>query len=193
MAYASAVNALRLPCKDASTPLVALTLAKAFAALRDLNNKHPEFSKIVEDRDLHMIARERVFLENFEKMTAQQVEIPDQAVDTKSNLSSIVLKRNLFQLGLRYPIVAAHAGKIDRLLGIRNAIAHGDKLKVPKDADVKDYLRASFEVMRFVQDEVFSSLRDKMYQRDSAADLALLPDGIVQRAMAFVKSIGTRF
>ena len=154
MAYASAVNALRLPCKDASIPLVALSLAKIFAALRDLNSKHPEFSKIAEDRELHMLARERLFLENFEHITAHQVEIPDHVVDTKSNLSSVVLKRNLYQLGLRFPVIATHAGKIDKLLGMRNAIAHGDKLRIPKDADVKEYLNASFEVMRFVQEEV---------------------------------------
>lgn len=190
-AYASAINSLHLPCKDASVPLVALTLAKIFVALRDLKSKHPEFSKIAEDRDLHMVARERSFLENFAKITAGQVEIPDHAVDTKSNLSSLVLKRNLYQLGLRYPIVANQAGKIDRLLGMRNAIAHGDKLKIPKDANVKEYLQASFEVMSFVQDEVFASFRDKIYQRDPAADpaVAIPPAGILQRAIDLVKSI----
>jgi hypothetical protein len=188
-AYASAINALRLPCKDASLPLVALSLAKIFVALRDLNSKHPEFSKIANDRELHMLARERFFLENFENITARQVEISDHVVDTKSNLSSLVLKRNLYQLGLRFPVVATHAGKIDRLLGIRNAIAHGDKLKIPKDSDVREYLQASFDVMRFVQEEVFASLRDKIYQRDPAVDLASPASGIFQRAIDFVKSV----
>jgi hypothetical protein len=139
-----------------------------------------------------MLARERAFLENFESITARQVEIPDHVVDTKSNLSSLVLKRNLYQLGMRFPVVAAHAGKIDRLLGMRNAIAHGDKLKIPKDADVREYLQASFDVMRFVQEEVFESLRDKIYQRDPATDfgLALPANGIFQRAMSFVRSVG---
>lgn len=190
-AYASAINALRIPCKDASLPLVALTLTKVFAALRDLNSKHPEFSKIADDRELHMLERERTFLESFEKITGRQVEIPDFVVDTKSNLSSIVLKRNLYQLGLRYPIVATHAGKIDRLLGTRNAIAHGDKLKDPKESDVKDYLQASFEVMKFVQREVFESLEAKIYQRDTAADLAFASqaDGLLKRMITYAKSM----
>jgi len=191
-AYASAINALRIPCKDASIPLVALTLTKVFAALRELNSKHPDFSKIADDRELHMLARERAFLEGFEKITVRQVEIPDSVVDTKSNLSSIVLKRNLYQLGLRYPIVATHAGKIDRLLGTRNAIAHGDKLKDPKASDVKDYLQASFEVMQFVQGEVFESLKTKIYQRDATADLAFASQtgGILQRVIAYARTLG---
>jgi hypothetical protein len=190
-AYASTINALHIPCKDASIPLVALTLARVFAALRDLNSKHPEFSKIADDRELHMLARERAFLESFDKIAVRQVEIPDSVVDTKSNLSSIVLKRNLYQLGLRYPIVASHAGRIDRLLGTRNAIAHGDKLKEPKESDVKDYLQASFEVMEFVQREVFESLKAKIYQRDAAADLVFSSQagGVLQRVIAYAKTV----
>ena len=189
MAYASAINALRLPCKDASIPLVALTLTKVFAALRDLNSRHPDFSKIVDDRELHMQARERFFLEHFESIVAEKVEIPDFVVDTKSNLSSVVLKRNLYQLGLRYPIVAGHAGKIDRLLGMRNAIAHGDKLKTPKETDIREYLQASFNVMGLVQNEVFDSLRNKIYQRDARANLAvaLPPIGIFQKAAGYFR------
>lgn len=191
--YASAINALHLQCKDASIPLVAVTLSKVFSALRDLNSKHPDFSRIIDDRDLHMLARERTFLESFEVITSRKVEIPDQVIDTKSNLSSMVLKRNLYQLGLRYPIVSTHAGKIDRLLGMRNAIAHGDKLKIPKDTDIQEYLKASFDVMRFVQEEIFASLRDKIYQRDPSAGLepVIPPQNVLQRVVEYVRSLRT--
>jgi len=144
MAYAGAVNAIKLPCREAATPLVALTLSRVFAALRDINSKHPEFAKLIDDRDLHQIARERAFIDGNERISTQNVEIPDHVVDTKSNLSSLVLKRNLYQLGLQYPVVKKHGSTIDRLLGVRNAIAHGDKLKEPKDSDVRDYLSAAF-------------------------------------------------
>lgn len=191
-AYAGAVNALKLPCRDASTPLVALTLSKVLGALRDANSKHPEFSRLAEDRELHLLARERSFIENFERIILQSVVIPDHVVDTKSNLSSIVLKRNLYQLGLQYPIVSKHGGTIDRLLGVRNAIAHGDKLKNPKPREVSEYLTAAFDVMKFVQDEIFGALRQKMYQRDVSASFALPvpPVSLVSRAVDFVRSIG---
>ncbi|MGO4712103.1 MAE_28990/MAE_18760 family HEPN-like nuclease [Bradyrhizobium sp. 2TAF24] len=190
-AYAGAVNSLQLQCKDASTPLVALTLSRAFSALRDANSKHPEFSRLSEDKELHLLARERSFIENFERIISTQVEIPDHVVDTKSNLSSLVLKRNLYQLGLKYPIVAKHGSTIDRLLGMRNAIAHGDKLKTPKPHDISEYLSASFAVMKFVQDEIFAALRDKAYQRDASLPLTLPlpPTGLVTKAIEFIKSV----
>lgn len=186
--YASAVNALRIPCRDASVPLVAITLSSVLAALRDSNKKHPAFSRLINDRDLHLLAREQSFIENFEKIIARIVEIPDHAVDTKSNLSSIVLKRNLYQLGLRYPIVAKEGSKIDRLCGVRNAIAHGDKLKRPREKEVKEYLMSAFEVMKFVQDEIFAALKGKVYQRDPSRPFQPLIESssLINRAIEFL-------
>jgi hypothetical protein len=60
---------------------------------------------------------------------------------------------------LNYPVVEQHRGNIDMLLGVRNAIAHGDVLKVPTERDVQNYTSSAFEVMRFVQHEIYSALR----------------------------------
>jgi hypothetical protein len=188
LAYAGAINAIKLPCRDAATPLVAVTLTKVFAALRDVNSKHPAFSKLVEDRDLHLMARQREFIEGFERISSREVEIPDSVIDTKSNLSSLVLKRNLYQLGLRYPAVQKHGSTIDKLLGVRNAIAHGDRLKRPRDSDVKEYLSAAFEVMKFVQSEIFDALSGKVYQKDPNLGHVTEPS-FLERAL---KTIGVR-
>ena len=87
-----------------------------------------------------MSAREQLFVEDFENITAQLVEIPDNVVDTESNLRAVVLKKILFQLGLNYSSVDPHSNTIERLLGVRNAIAHGDAIKVPKDEEAREYL-----------------------------------------------------
>jgi RiboL-PSP-HEPN len=166
LAYTAAINALGLPCREACTPLVAATLGKVFAALRDVNSKHEEFARgLPDDRDLHLLARERTFIDRFETIVAQRVEISDKLVDTKANLNSVVLKKNLYQLGLDYPVIETHRGNIDRLLGVRNAIAHGDALKIPTADEVNKYSSAAFEVMRFVQQEIYQALRDETYRK----------------------------
>lgn len=45
--------------------------------------------------------------------------------------------------------------------------------------------------MKFVQSEVFSSLKDKVYQRDTTASLPpSVPEvGLMERALALVKSV----
>lgn len=170
MAYAGAVNALALPCRDAAFPVVAASLGDVFAALRNPNSKAPEFRNgLPDDQELHMLWRERTFVEVYEVILGRTVEIPDRVIDTKANLNSVVLKRNLYQLGLNYPAVDLHRGAIDRLLGVRNAIAHGDALRVPSADHIREYTSAAFEVMQFVQSSVFAALRDGAFRRADAA------------------------
>lgn len=169
-AYMAALNALRLRCADASYPIAAAGLTKVFAALRDPNSKHDEFRRqLPDDSQLHLAAREQIFVEAYEGLSGSIVEIPDSVVDTKSNLSPIILKKMLFQLGLHYPAVDAHSGSIYRLLQIRNAIAHGDRLRVPSENDVSSCVTAMLEVMSFLQNEIFVALKNGLYLR------ALLP------------------
>jgi hypothetical protein len=166
LAYISAVNAVRLRCREASSPVVAASLGSVFAALRDLNSKHPEFGRALpDDRELHMLWRERTFVDAYENIVSQLVEIPDRVVDTKSNLNTMVLKRNLYQLGLDYPEVERHRHSIEMLLGTRNAIAHGDVLKVARLEEIRQWSSAAFEVMRFVQSAVFTALNGEIYRR----------------------------
>lgn len=166
LAYASAVNAISLPCREASHPIAAASLGKVFAALRDPNSKSPEFNtKLGGDQELHMLWRERTFVASSEVILGRVVDIPDRIIDTKSNLNTLILKRNLYQLGLPFALVEAHRSTIDKLLGIRNAIAHGDSLKIPTTKDASDALTATFDVMRFVQDVIVTALRDGAFRR----------------------------
>ncbi len=115
-----------------------------------------------------MSAREQRFVEEFENITAHLVEIPDNVVDTESNLNAVVLKKILFQLGLNFASVDAHSNTIGRLLGFRNAIAHGDAIKVPRDREAKEFLVSTFEIMGLVQTEIYDALRREAYRRNVA-------------------------
>lgn len=171
LAYAGAVNTLALPCRDAALPILAASLGDVFAALRNPNSKSPEFRNgLPDDKELHMLWRERTFVEEYEAILGRIVEIPDRVIDTKANLNSVILKRNLYQLGLDHPTVDQHRGAIDRLLGVRNAIAHGDALRVPSADHIREYTGAAFEVMQFVQGSVFNALRDGAYRRAAWAN-----------------------
>lgn len=170
LAYTGAINAMGLLCKEVSVPLLTASLRDVFAALRNFDSKSPEFKKeLADDKDLHMFWRERTFVEKFEEMLQRTVEIPDKLVDTKSNLNTQILKRNLYQLGLNHPDVDKHRAAIDKLLGVRNAIAHGDALRVPKSEEVQQYIAAAFEIMQYVQTSVFSAVKHGTFRRMQAA------------------------
>lgn len=163
--YAEAINGLKLPCRDAALPLVAATLKRLFVALRDVNTKDPLFRDLPDDSELHLQWRHFTFIRDYDAVMTREVDIPDTAIDTGSNLSPKVLKRNLYQLGLNYPAIAEHQDTLSRLLGVRNQIAHGDHLTVPKPEDVEAYVATSFRIMAFVQAEVLSALETESYRR----------------------------
>jgi hypothetical protein len=169
MAYASAINAMKLTCNEASFALVAASLTKLFGALRHPQSKHEFFVRVLpDDAKLHLTAREREFVENLEGAMQANVELPDDVVDTESSLSSIVLMKNLYKLGLNYPIIEKQNAQINKLLGVRNAIAHGDTLKVPKPEEVDDYVSTAFGVMSFIQTEIYNALKNGAYRRAAA-------------------------
>jgi hypothetical protein len=170
LTYASVINGMKIPCHRAALPLVAATLSKLFAALRDVNSKHPEFRDSPGDHDVHLQARHLDFIENYDAVMAQVVNIPDSAIETGANLNSRMLKRALFQMGLNYPALEEHHSTINRLLGERNAIAHGDRVQVPKPESIKAYLETTFKLMLFIQQEIFTALSAEAFYRPAAND-----------------------
>lgn len=168
--YLTAINALRLKCEDASYVLVAASLTDVFGALRNPQSKHPIFARILpDDAKLHLLAREIEFIEKLEQVVGLEVGLPDNAVDTESNLSPKVLKKNLFKLGLDYSLVNKRQDQLNKLLGIRNAIAHGDMQKIPKEEEVQEYTSSAFQVMSFIQGEIYAALEQQVYLRKATA------------------------
>jgi hypothetical protein len=173
-AYVSAVNSTRLPCREVSYAVVAATLTTLFRALRNPDSKHPAFARLFpDDSKLHLAFRERAFIAGFDELAETRVLMPDTVIDSESNLSSAVLKKNLFRIGLEYHAVDEWKADIDKLLGVRNAIAHGAALKAPQQREVEKYVASAVLVMQFVQSEVFTALKNGTYLRQvppSASD-----------------------
>lgn len=166
--YATTVNALKVPCSEATSTLVAATLHRAFLALRDLNSKHPLFPKHTGDAALHMTWREQQFAEQFSVVMSIPVEIPDTVFDTQGNLRPEVLMRNMYRLGLNYTAVDSERERIHKLLGKRNEIAHGEMV-VAEAKDVEGFIEAAFRIMKFVQNEIFEALSKESYRKQVAA------------------------
>jgi hypothetical protein len=122
-----------------------------------------------DDTKLHLTAREIEFIEKMDTMFKAPVDIPDSAIDVESNLKAIVLKKNLYRLGLNYLEAEVEQETLDKLLGIRNAIAHGDRLRVPTAKEVSDYSALVFRIMNFIQTEVYDGLRRRAYLRNVSA------------------------
>jgi RiboL-PSP-HEPN len=164
-AYLAAINSLNLSAKDASLPIVAASMSEIFAALRHPQTKHEFFVRsLPDDAKLHLFAREREFIERLQAAMERPVQLPDDLIDTESNLKPIVLMKNLFKLGLDYKLVDPHSASVNKLIGVRNAIAHGATLKVPDEEEVDGYVTTTFSVMSFVQREIYTALKQGTFR-----------------------------
>ncbi|WP_170765323.1 MAE_28990/MAE_18760 family HEPN-like nuclease [Ruegeria lacuscaerulensis] len=170
LTYASAINSMRLSCASVSPAIAAAGLSNVFGALRDAQRKHDAFRKTLpDDSALHLSAREQKFIVDYEKISQLVVEIPDKVIDTKSNVDTAILKKLLFQLGLEFEDVENHRAILNRLVGTRNAIAHGDRLAQPGKKEVADFLNAARTIMNFIQEQVFYAMQNNLFLR-SASD-----------------------
>jgi hypothetical protein len=166
-AYLGAINSFELKHSQASVALVAASLDEVFDALRNEAKKHDLFRKLLKnDADVHRIARQQQFVNSYETgISSDTVVLSERIVDAKSNLNTIVLKRNLFVLGLPYPFLDEHRSSIDKLLHVRNSIAHGDTLMDPKPTAISEYLESMASIMSLVQTHIVTALVDKTYLR----------------------------
>lgn len=164
--YVSAVNGVGLLCGNADYAIAAASLRDFFRTLRNPEKKCDLFRReLPDDANLHRFAREREFIERTSEIEKRPVNVPDDFVDTESNLTPVALRKNLYRLGLAHDQFESYDGEIDRLLGIRNAIAHGS-LKDGIAAHVYEELRgATFMIMSGLSAGIMKALSDKAYAR----------------------------
>ena len=150
--YCRAVTDERLPAWRCSPAVVAGGLGEVFKAMQSGDAKCKVFGRqLPDDSSLHAHARRRDFVEEFGRLMAGPLEIDEAVVGTEGNLTPRVLRRNLYVLGLDYAFVDRHESAINRLLGRRNSVAHGDRVRgYPESeyAELELSVRAVFEEVR---------------------------------------------
>lgn len=166
--FVRAVNSSGISCRDAQPAIGAATLSVEFAALRDPSSKCDEFRRTLpDDSKLHCLSREREFLERLHSFTGKLVAIPDEVVDSESNLKPIVLRKNLYRLGLPHDLFASIEGNVHDLLKIRNKIAHGELRSGVDDVTFERLRRSAYTIMTTVKREVMGALRREDYKRQA--------------------------
>ncbi|WP_212004822.1 MAE_28990/MAE_18760 family HEPN-like nuclease [Chitinophaga sp. HK235] len=164
--YTTSINKEKLKCRDVTHTIAASGLAKLFEDLRNPNRRSDHFKReLPDDTQLHRSARDIEFLEALGDINEKTLEIPEKLIDTESNLKPVVLRKILFRLGLDHTAFSEIESDISKLLGYRNAIAHGEK-RDGIDENTYDTIRkATFKVIDQVKSFVMQSLSDRVFLR----------------------------
>lgn len=174
--YIKAVNREGIRCGDASYAIAAASLYDLFQSLRYPEAKCPEFrNTLPDDKKLHLFAREREFVQRANNFEERFVIVPDDVVDTESNLEPIVLRKNLFKLGFRHDQFESIEGDIHTLLNFRHKIAHGELKSGIRDDQYNKVYEAAITIINQVKRDVMKGLEEKWYLRSIADQVNYLP------------------
>jgi hypothetical protein len=164
--YVNTINSIGITCGEANSAIAAASLANLFRELRDPQHKSEEFRRdLPDDTRLHRFARDREFIERIVDFTIRPVNIPDYVVDTESNLNPVVLRKNLYRLGLPYDLFKDFDGQVHQLLNYRNQIAHGERQSGIERQTYESLRDATFTIMDEITREIIRALQEKRYQR----------------------------
>jgi hypothetical protein len=148
LTYVNAVNKAGMSCSTATEPLAAAAFADVFHALTHGDPKQKVFPlPPPPDSKLTIFARQREFISELPWLLSRALQVPDTIVNTEDNLSSLVVKRNLYRLGFPEDLLSAYHGELDELVNRRNNIAHGADGQPVKETDYERLRKAVFQAM----------------------------------------------
>lgn len=169
-AYIEAVNARSLEFRAASIEIAAASATDIFTALANPQKKANIFRRALpDDSALHRVARQQEFVREYEGLIgARVVRLGEKMLNFESNLSADVFRRNLFMIGLDPGLADEHGGTINRLLHVRNGVAHGDRISNPKIEFIEEQMAMALGVMEALQGEIQAALLDEIFRRQPA-------------------------
>lgn len=103
------------------------------------------------------------FAEGFLKSILNEAIVFDMNINTKSNLDYGVLKELCLQFGINIDPFMEFESKLNKLVNIRNAIAHGENSFEIKIDKISEYMELVTQMMDKLYIEIYNFLKNKKY------------------------------
>jgi hypothetical protein len=166
--YRRAVELCGLKCCDVQPALATSALRDLFKAFRSPDQAQNLLPTVLlSSNELRPLAVERAFIEKAWDFGQRTVSLPDDFVDTESNLKPIVLRKNLFRLGLPHDLFDEVEGSVHKLLNFRNAIAHGSRLSGIDEPDYNELRAAVLRIMQELKRAILDAITSEAFRRSS--------------------------
>ena len=171
--YRRHINEASLVCSDVQPELATSALHHVFKAIRDADNAQSFLPANLQGlTDLRSIAVERTLVAETWALGQRPVALSDKYIDLESNLKPVVLRKNLYRLGLPHAMFDQHESTVGQLLGRRNNIAHGAEVI---GVDIVTYERmrdAVYDVMSDLRLKIIEAITTQAYLQPVAAATA---------------------
>lgn len=162
--YVRTINESSLKCHQVNSHILASAFNDLFKELRNPNSKSQLFNKALpDDRKLHTLARSVEFINSLQNSLNETVAIPEDVVNTESNLKPVVLKKILYMLGMDHTMFKDEQGDIQRLLVKRNQIAHGESRMGILAKEFGVLYDLTISLLKVIKSRIMKSLTDEDY------------------------------
>ncbi len=163
--YVNYINRSEALISNCKYQIMASSLYNEFDSIMNQNNKPVDLGdrKLKQDESLQTIGRRCQFCSAYDSIIQQRVNISESIVNTEANLRSHVLKGIMYKLSLDFQIVDSYQNTINRLVNLRNNIAHGDFVRGIDEKQYRDYKEGTSQIMKMIRDEIVRSYREKRY------------------------------
>lgn len=156
--YIQYINSKRLKRKSLKDKpeIIASCMNDVFKYYDDKDRKNKYFKrKLPDDKILHSIYRRADLINEFQDYLEDVVYIKDDVIDTESNLWSHVISKNFYKMGIKPDVFKSQSKDIDKLVNLRNSIAHGTE---KKGICHKDYEALEKKITRTVMNRLIGIL-----------------------------------
>jgi hypothetical protein len=102
------------------------------------------------------------FTTKFQSRLTQNVKF-QKNINTKSNLKSSVLEEICNMYGFNFEKFKKVTNEIDRLVSVRNSIAHGENSIIPSDENIKNYIETVRTAMDLFLEEIDIFIENENY------------------------------
>ena len=169
LCYLNCINTSTLTVEDCHPLLVASAWNALFRDLADTGNKKGKLlrGEHRENPKLQRLVRRKEFVERHRELVEMPVRIPEEVVDTESNLDQAVLARLLFQVGFEGQLDSREFGELEFLKNLRNKVAHGELEQVSEE-QCRKYRTAVESLLTRLRDLFSRAIMEESYRRKAA-------------------------
>lgn len=163
--YRRAIDLAGLKCSEVQPTLATSALRDLFKAFRNPDTAQNFLPSALQGLgELRSLAIERSFVERAWDFGQRTAAIPDDFIDLESNLKPIVLRKNLFRLGLPHDLFDSLESSIHKLLNYRNNIAHGSYLAGISEQIYNELRDAVFRIMDELRATILASISAQSFR-----------------------------
>lgn len=162
--YIDEINKKNLKCSEVKSVIAAATLHNDFMALHNKDKKSDIFKRSLPDEThIHRLCRQAEFVESISAVQDLKVAVPDNYIDTESNVGKQVLEKLLYQVGLEYNDLSPTYGPLNQLLNMRNDIAHGKKKAGIEDKDYDRFHTCCLSIIQVISLKLTTAYGNNKY------------------------------